>query len=111
MSKFKNVAVMYHGERFDSKKELRVYLAYLQAKLAVDPRERVIKIMRQVSFTVIPKQCGERAAVYTADFVVDYADGRQEVVDVKSPPTRKLDGYVLRRKLMLHVHAIRLVEV
>jgi len=51
----------------------------------------------------------EQNAVYTADFVYE-EDGVRVVEDCKSEYTRKEKDYVLRRKLMLHVHGIRIVE-
>ena len=51
----------------------------------------------------------EQKAVYTADFVY-VRDGVTVVEDVKSDITRKEADYVLRRKLMLHVHGIRILE-
>ena len=51
----------------------------------------------------------EQKAVYTADFVY-LRDGKQVVEDVKSEITRKEADYVLRRKLMLHVWGIRILE-
>lgn len=51
----------------------------------------------------------EQKAVYTADFVY-VRDGETVVEDVKSDITRKEADYVLRRKLMLHVHGIRILE-
>jgi hypothetical protein len=53
--------------------------------------------------------CIEQNAVYTADFVY-YENGQLVVEDVKSDITRKEADYVLRRKLMLHVHGIRIKE-
>lgn len=51
----------------------------------------------------------EQKAVYTADFVY-VRDGVTVVEDVKSEITRKEADYVLRRKLMLHVWNIRILE-
>lgn len=51
----------------------------------------------------------EQNAVYTADFVY-IEDGVKVVEDCKSEYTRKEKDYVLRRKLMLHVHGIRILE-
>jgi len=51
----------------------------------------------------------EQNAVYTADFVY-VQDGATIVEDTKSEYTRKEKDYVLRRKLMLHVHGIKIVE-
>lgn len=76
-----------------------------------DPCFRVVNIERRKAFELIAAQPGERGAKYLADFVVDYADGHQDVIDTKSPPTRKNPVYVLKRKLMLERHGIRLQEV
>ena len=54
--------------------------------------------------------CIEQNAVYTADFVYRDEDGSEVVEDTKSEITRKEADYVLRRKLMLHVHGIRILE-
>lgn len=58
---------------------------------------------------VYKEVCIEQNAVYTADFVY-YENGQLVVEDVKSEVTRKEADYVLRRKLMLHVHGIRIKE-
>jgi len=52
----------------------------------------------------------EQNAVYTADFVYNDAFGDLVVEDCKSEYTRKEKDYVLRRKLMLHVYGIRILE-
>lgn len=52
----------------------------------------------------------ESKAVYTADFVYYDEDGNEVVEDTKSEITRREADYVLRRKLMLHVHGIRIKE-
>lgn len=96
---------------FDSVKEARIYEQLVQMMSAADPANRVISIKHHVRFEIIPKQEGERATYYEADFVVQYADGRTEVIDVKSAITRKHPVYVIKRKQMLFVHGIRIVEM
>lgn len=59
---------------------------------------------------VYKEVCIEQNAVYTADFVYRDKDGSEVVEDTKSEITRKEADYVLRRKLMLHVHGIRILE-
>lgn len=59
---------------------------------------------------VYKQVCIEQNAVYTADFVYKDKDGNEIVEDTKSEITRKEADYVLRRKLMLHVHGIRILE-
>jgi hypothetical protein len=57
---------------------------------------------------VIPKQKGERECKYIADFVYRDRDGNRVVEDCKGFRT---PVYKLKKKLMLHVHGIRIVEV
>lgn len=59
---------------------------------------------------VYKEVCIEQNAVYTADFVYRDKDGNEIVEDTKSEVTRKEADYVLRRKLMLDRHGIRVKE-
>lgn len=55
------------------------------------------------------KVCIERACKYIADFVYrDLATGETIVEDTKGVRT---DAYIIKRKLMLHVHGIRIREI
>lgn len=115
-SKFGNVRSGSHA----SKKEHR-----RAALLAAMQRAGLISGLReQVSFTLIPAQYGtagsdlkgrpvrvllERACRYVADFVyTDTATGRTVVEDTKGFRTR---DYIIKRKLMLLLHGIRIREV
>lgn len=75
-------------------------------------RARLIEdLQRQARFELIPKQDGERACTYIADFVyIDRKTGEKVVEDVKSPATRT-EAYRIKRKLMLLVHGIRIREI
>lgn len=109
--KYRNrTTVTKGGELFDSAKEARTAANFEIAKSAVDAAQRVVNVERQKAFLLVPKQDGERASSYISDFVVTFADGHIEVIDTKSPVTRKLPVYVLKRKLMLQVHGIRIRE-
>jgi hypothetical protein len=111
-SKFGNTqSVSETGEKYDSNKERNHHAALEAARHAKDPSQRVVEIILQQKFELIPKQDGERAVNYFADFVVTYADGRREVQDTKSEPTRRDKAYVMKRKLMLRVHGIRIIEL
>lgn len=109
------------GEVFDSKREARRYeeLCLLQRA------GRIQNLRRQVKFILIPAQREpdrvgvrggrvkgasiEREVSYIADFVyVDSAIGKQVVEDAKGMKTK---DYVIKRKLMLWVHGIRIREV
>jgi hypothetical protein len=70
-------------------------------------------LMEQVEFVLIPSQKGadgkviERPVKYFADFV--YHDKQLNLV-VEDSKGFKTPEYILKRKLMLHVHGIRVVE-
>ncbi len=70
----------------------------------------ITDLREQVKFEVIPKQDGERAAHYVCDFAYRDASGELVIEDVKSPAT-KTAAYILKRKLLLYVHGIRVREV
>ena len=71
---------------------------------------RITNLSEQVRFELLPKQEGERAATYIADFTY-WQDGRFVVEDVKG--YRKgtaYDLFVLKRKLMLYRYGIHVKE-
>ena len=108
--KYGNHKVTVGGRRYDSKKE-----AGRAATLRCMASAGSISGLReQVRFTLIPSQrvggkCVERAVTYIADFVyVDNATGETVVEDTKGYKTK---DYIIKRKLMLWVHGIRIREV
>lgn len=113
--KYGNKKTEHNGIQYDSKKEA-TYASKLELlKNAADPKERVVNIERQVKYELIPKQvdpitgkCLERACNYLMDFVIHYANGRIEHVDVKGYATPE---YKIKRKLLLHVYGIRIIEI
>ena len=104
-SKYRNQKVQINGITFDSKHEAQRY-----AELLLLQRAGEIQGLRlQVRFELIPKQEGERACYYIADFVYNMAaTGELVVEDAKGVKT---DVYKIKRKLMLWVHGIRIREV
>lgn len=98
---------------FDSKREAKVYAQLEASRLVSDPDRRVDDIWRQVRYELIPSQKAdgrviERPVHYVADFRVTYASGRVEVIDVKGFRTK---DYIIKRKLMLFRHGIRVREL
>ena len=68
-------------------------------------------LRRQVKYELIPKQDGERACHYVADFVyTDLKSGKVVVEDVKSEATRKDKAYIIKRKLMKYLKGIKISE-
>lgn len=104
-NKYHNKKTNIDGITFDSKREAQRYaeLCLLQRK------GKIQSLRRQVPFELIPKQEGERACTYVADFVYHMTDtGKMVVEDAKGMRT---DVYKIKRKLMLWRHGIRISEV
>lgn len=70
---------------------------------------QITDLQEQVRYQLIPKQVNERACHYIADFVYRNAAGELVVEDVKSGAT-KTPAYIIKRKLLLLVHNLRIVE-
>ena len=118
-NKYQNTKITVAGESFDSLKE---YERYCELKMLL--RAGVIKdLQRQVKYILIPAQrepdiVGKRGGIkkgkllenecaYIADFV--YTENGETVVeDAKGFRTEK---YIIKRKLMLWLHNIKIKEV
>lgn len=109
-NKYHSRKITKDGEVFDSVKE---YRRWCELKL-LERGKAIADLNRQVKFNLIPAQKDpatgkvvERACDYIADFV--YWDGKKYVVeDTKGFKTK---DYIIKRKLMLYVHGIRIREV
>ena len=102
-SKYRNRKTVVDGITFDSKREAERY-----KELRLLERGGLITDLRlQVPFELIPKQPGERAVKYVADFVYT-ENGRMVVEDVKGYRT---DVYRLKRRMMQAKYGITIQEV
>ena len=108
MSKYHSTPTEVNGIRFDSKREANRW-----AELRILERAgKIEKLKRQVKYLLIPSQyrdgkCVERECSYLADFVY-IKDGRLVVEDCKGFRT---DVFKIKKKLMLQVYGIHIVEV
>ena len=103
--KYNNRKTVVDGITFDSKREAT---RWQQLKL-LERGGLISGLERQVKYELIPKQAGERAVSYYADFVyTDKQTGLTVVEDVKGKKTR---DYIIKRKLMLWRHGITIKEV
>lgn len=102
-SKYKNIKTV---DGFDSKKERKRFF-----ELEEMQKDGIIKsLKKQVSFRLIDtfkdkRGITERGVKYIADFV--YYDNEKKsfvLEDVKSPYTRKLPAYVIKRKLVKKIY-------
>lgn len=109
MNKYNAKKAEIDGITFDSKKEAHRY-----AELKLLLRGGEIRDLRlQVEYELIPKQVGERACNYIADFVYqDVRTGETVVEDVKGyKKGAAYSVFVMKRKLMLWRYEIRVQEV
>ena len=108
-SKYKAKKTEVDGIVFDSKKEAQ---RFMELELLVK-NGAISNLQRQVKFELIPSQkidgkVAERACSYVADFVYLDKEGNTIVEDTKGVKTK---DYIIKRKLMLYVHGIRIKEV
>ena len=121
-NKYQAIKCTLNGIEFDSRKEARRYHELLILK-----RAGVIQNLKtQVRYTLIPSQYEtferygkkgqklkdgkrllEKECSYVADFVYE-EDGKEIVEDTKGVKTK---DYIIKRKLMLYIHGIRVKEV
>lgn len=118
--KYHNKKIECDGILFDSKKECQ---RYCELKL-LEKAGEIEDLERQKRYLLIPEQREEdtigpkggikkgklieRACYYTADFVYkDVRTGETVVEDTKGFRTKE---YLLKRKLMLFLHNIRVLE-
>ena len=108
-SKYGAKKVTVNGIQFDSKREARRYLELSALEMAGQIRN----LQLQVKFELIPAQwigdkVVERKCDYVADFTYYDKDGWYVVEDSKGHRTK---DYIIKRKLMLYIHKIRITEV
>ncbi len=100
-SKYGNKKVELDGLVFDSKKEANRYHVLKQRKMAGE----IFNLFTQVEFQV-------SVCKYIADFTYQLSGtGELVVEDVKSPATRKLPTYRLKKKMMKLEKGIEIMEV
>jgi len=101
-------AVPEHAAReFESRGEYEYYMREILPKKA---RGELAKVTAHAAFELLPaKEYGNvklPAARYTADFVLEYATGEVEVVEIKSKFTRRAQrDYIYRRRLFIDLVA------
>lgn len=103
--------IAYEGETFDSKAELRRWCVLKLLERAGE----ITGLIRQVKYELIPAQRDdhgvllEKAVNYVADF--QYIDRRTHAVVVEDVKGVRTKDYIIKRKLMLWIHKIKIMEV
>lgn len=108
MSKYHSKKAVANGIEFDSRKEARRYSDLVLLERA----GMITDLQRQVKFELIPSQridgkVVERSVTYVADFVYKQ-HGKTVVEDTKGFKTK---DYIIKRKLMMYIHGIRVKEI
>jgi hypothetical protein len=108
-TKMKNRKTEVDGLKFDSKAESRRYLELKELALT----HKIEDLRCQVPFILLPSQylegkCVERGVKYVADFT--YMENGQLIVEDVKSPISITPSYIIKRKMMLNVHGIRIRE-
>jgi hypothetical protein len=98
VSKYRNAPTAGFASRKEARRAWELQMLERAGKIS--------DLQFQVPFEIVPACQRERAAHYVADFVYQ-RDGVQVVEDSKGFKTAE---YRLKRKLMLHVHGIKILE-
>lgn len=96
-----------NAENRKPESEKRYYREVILPKVACG---LVVKVQEQIVFELLPEKayCGLKLpkARYKPDFVLTYADGTVEIVEVKSRFTRRMQrDYIYRRRLFIDLVA------
>ncbi len=103
MSKYGNIkTTTSDGITHDSIREAN---RWCELKL-LERAGKISDLQRQVKFELLPKQDGERAVYYIADFVYT-EDGKQVVEDAKGFRTKE---YKLKKRMLLYFKGIKIKE-
>lgn len=100
MSKYGNKRTNGYASKREAKRAAELKL--------MEKAGEISDLFEQVMFLLIPSQTGERPCKYIADFVYADKSGARVVEDAKG---FRDPVYRIKRKLMLKVHGIRIVEI
>lgn len=123
MAKYRNRKVTIDGVTFDSKHEAQRY----RELQVLERAGQIYGLELQKKFVLVPaqyetfdrygkngkplkdgKKCVEKEVAYYADFTYITARGEYVVEDAKGVKTK---DYIIKRKLMLFIHDIKVKEV
>lgn len=107
--KYKNAPCQVGAEKYRSKRERDRH----QDLLLLQRAGKIAGLVREVAYVLIPSQRrsdgkAERACTYFCDFLYTTDQGRIVCEDAKGVRTK---DYIIKRKLMLKVHGITVLEV
>lgn len=119
--KYRNHKLTFGGKTFDSMKEYNRYLELLDLEM----QGKIKDLKRQVKYVLIPAQREpdsvgkrggkirgkllEREVAYYADFVYRLTD--TDTLIVEDTKGMKTTEYIIKRKMMLFFHGIKIKEI
>ena len=123
-NKYGNKKITVDGETFDSKKE---YKRYCELKL-LERAKIISNLSRQVKYILIPSQYEKTAEKYTkgakkgeykqgkliereCSYIADFVYKENDKTIVEDTKGVRTHDYIIKRKLMLWVHNIRIKEI
>ena len=100
MNKYRNIKSEYGGVRYDSKAEA-TFARELDLRMHAQGKDKVESWERQIPIKLIVND--QLICTYKVDFLVRYADGRKEMVEVKGywTPEAKLKLKLFRATFLL----------
>lgn len=120
-SKYGNTQAIVDGIRFDSQKEWMRYEELRRLQMAGEIAKLEVHKKYELQPKVVLNGHTYRSISYYADFVYydctedkihsNDPNSRWVVEDVKSPATRRNAVYILKKKMMAHVHGIEIKEI
>ena len=118
-SKYGNKKVVQDGITFDSKREAKRY----RELLLLEQAGEISDIQRQVKFVLIPEQrepdtVGSRGGIHKGklierevSYIADFVYRKNGALVVEDTKGFRTPDYIIKRKLMLWVHGIRIQEI
>lgn len=100
MSKYRSIRAGNHASRREARRSQELTMLQQIGEIS--------ELREQVKYTLIPKQEGERAVTYTADFVYRDNEGREVVEDSKGFKTQQ---YVIRHSEEVNRRGIKIAEL
>lgn len=98
MSKYRNVKTSGYDSRREAKRALELRLLMQSGEIT--------ELREQVPFELIPKQLGERAC----KIIVDFTYKENGVTIAEDSKGHRTPAYIIKRKLLLQVHGLRVRE-
>jgi hypothetical protein len=103
--KYGNVKIEEDGKTFDSIKEAKYYGQLKLRKAAGEIKDFEHHVVYQIELNE------QKIFKYEADFVVQYHDGTQTIIDVKSKATATLPVFNLKKRIIKAIYNVDIIVI